>query len=89
MNNSQQQELVGHQKRFKKLQDFLKQTGFTGNIPFTLHYSSLSSDEKKKFIDETKAVLAQVLNAAPNDVPELFRFLNVGGNTNDDADIDD
>jgi hypothetical protein len=84
MNNSQQQEHADHQTRFKKLQDFLKETGFTGNVPFTLRYSSLSSDEKKKFINETKAVLVHVLNIAPNAMPELFQLLNVEMNTSDD-----
>jgi hypothetical protein len=84
MNNSQQQELVDHEERFKKLQDLLKQTGFTGNIPFTLNYRSLSIDEKKKFIDETKAVFAHLLNISPNAVPELFRLLDVEEDTSDD-----
>jgi hypothetical protein len=84
MNNSQQQELVDRQERFKKLQDLLKQTGFTGNVPFTLSYRSLSSDEKKKFIDETKAVFAHLFNISPNTVPELFRLLNTEEDTSDD-----
>jgi coenzyme F420-reducing hydrogenase delta subunit len=81
MNNSQQQE------RFKQLQDFLKQIGFTGNVPFTLRYSSLSSEEKKKFINETNAVFAHILNIAPNELPELLRLLNIDEDASNDENI--
>lgn len=92
MNNNQQQENVGHSEQFKKFQDLLKQTGFTGNIPFTLNYRSLSSNEKKKFLDDTTAVIGHIFNIAPNQVPAFCRLLNEikdTNNDNNDADIDD
>jgi len=86
MNNHQQQESIDHQERFKKLEDFLRKTGFTGHVPFTLSYRSLSSDEKTKFINEAKAVLAHVVSIASDGMIELHQLLNMDMDTSDDDD---
>jgi hypothetical protein len=86
MNNHQQQELVDHQERFKKLENFLKRTGFTGNVPFSLNFSSLPSDEMEKFINEAKAVFAYAFNLPLNHMLELYQLLGVEIDTSDDDD---
>ncbi len=83
MDNHQQQQPVDLRERNKKFRDILRQSGFTGNVPFTLNYRSLPSDEKKKIIDETKAIFAHIFNIAPNDLPALFRLMNTEDTSND------
>jgi hypothetical protein len=54
MNNPEDQELFGNQERFKQLQDFLKQTGFTGNVPFTspseIEPEKMNNSEEQKLV---------------------------------------
>jgi hypothetical protein len=88
MNNSQQQEVVYYEERFKKLRDFLRRTGFTGNVPFSLDFMSLPSNEKAKFIDEARAIFAYLENISPSALLELFQLLNVEYDTSDDDDDD-
>lgn len=84
MNTPEQQ--PGHrQKKFQMMVDYLRETGFTGNVPFTSSYRSLSPDEKKKFLNESKTVFGHIFNIAPDVVPELFRFLDAAkADTSDD-----
>ncbi|UJR32459.1 hypothetical protein I4U23_019921 [Adineta vaga] len=84
MNNFQQTNLNNHQQQFQKFKDFLHQTSFTSNIPYATNYSSLTAGDKRKFLDEIKAIFGHILNIPPDDVPAFCRYLDMQTNTSED-----
>ena len=74
MNNFQPHEIIRFQKRHKKLQKFFKRMGFTGNIPFSLDFESLSAREMVTFINEIKTAYDFVETLPPRAV---FKFCDL------------
>ncbi len=88
MKHSQEQ-IIYYQERIQKLRDFLRRTGFTGNVPFSLNFMSLPLDERTKFVDEARAAFNHVENLSPYALLELFEILDIEYDDTSDDDDDD
>ncbi|CAF0844474.1 unnamed protein product [Adineta steineri] len=74
MHHFQPHQIIRFQKRHKKLQKFFKRMGFTGNIPFSLDFGSLSARERVTFINEIETAYGFVETLPPRAV---FKFCDL------------